>query len=309
LSKEIHKTSIGGQAVMEGVMMRGPKSYAVAVRKPDGEIIVDTKELPNKKKNWFVKLPIVRGCINFVQSLVLGTKTLMYSAEFVDMEEEQPSKFDKWLEDKLGDKIKDVVIYVSVILSLFLSVGLFILLPTWIVGFTKYFIESSILKSLVEGVVRILIFLIYLWAVSKMNEIKRVFQYHGAEHKTIACYEAGLELTVDNARTMSRLHPRCGTSFLLIVMVVSIIFFSFLRWDNVIIRSLTRIALLPVVAGISYEIIKFAGKHDNWLTRIIGFPGLCLQKITTNEPDDSQLEVAIASMKAVLTDNPEEDRW
>ena len=309
MSKEIHKTSIGGQAVMEGVMMRGPKSYAVAVRKPDGEIIVDTKELPNKKKNWFVKLPIVRGCINFVQSLVLGTKTLMYSAEFVDMEEEQPSKFDKWLEDKLGDKIKDVVIYVSVILSLFLSVGLFILLPTWIVGFTKYFIESSILKSLVEGVVRILIFLIYLWAVSKMNEIKRVFQYHGAEHKTIACYEAGLELTVDNARTMSRLHPRCGTSFLLIVMVVSIIFFSFLRWDNVIIRSLTRIALLPVVAGISYEIIKFAGKHDNWLTRIIGFPGLCLQKITTNEPDDSQLEVAIASMKAVLTDNPEEDRW
>ena len=309
MSKEIHKTSIGGQAVMEGVMMRGPKSYAVAVRKPDGEIIVDTKELPDKKKNWFVKLPIVRGCINFVQSLVLGTKTLMYSAEFVDLEEEEPSKFDKWLEDKLGDKIKDIVIYFSVIISLFLSVGLFILLPTWIVGFTKYFIESSILKSLVEGVVRILIFLIYLWAVSKMNEIKRVFQYHGAEHKTIACYEAGLELTVENAKKMTRLHPRCGTSFLLIVMVVSIIFFSFLRWDNVLIRSLTRIALLPVVAGISYEIIKFAGKHDNLFTKIIGYPGLCLQKITTNEPDDEQLEVAIASMKAVLTDNPEEDRW
>lgn len=309
MSKEIHKTSIGGQAVMEGVMMRGPKSYAVAVRKPDGEIIVDKKDLPEKKKNWFVKLPIVRGCINFVQSLVLGTKTLMYSAEFVDLEEEQPSKFDKWLEDKLGDKIKDVVIYFSVILSLFLSVGLFILLPTWIVGFTKYFVESSIVKSLIEGVVRILIFLIYLWAVSKMNEIKRVFQYHGAEHKTIACYEAGLELTVENARKMPRLHPRCGTSFLLIVMVVSIIFFSFLRWDNVLIRSLTRIALLPVVAGISYEIIKFAGRHDNLFTKIIGYPGLCLQKITTNEPDDSQLEVAIESMKAVLTENPEEDRW
>lgn len=309
MSKEVHKTSIGGQAVMEGVMMRGPKSYAVAVRKPDGEIIVDKKDLPEKKKNWFVKLPIVRGCINFVQSLVLGTKTLMYSAEFVDLEEEQPSKFDKWLEDKLGDKIKDVVIYFSVILSLFLSVGLFILLPTWIVGFTKYFVESSIVKSLIEGVVRILIFLIYLWAVSKMNEIKRVFQYHGAEHKTIACYEAGLELTVENARKMPRLHPRCGTSFLLIVMVVSIIFFSFLRWDNVLIRSLTRIALLPVVAGISYEIIKFAGRHDNLFTKIIGYPGLCLQKITTNEPDDSQLEVAIESMKAVLTENPEEDRW
>ncbi len=309
MSKEIHKTSIGGQAVMEGVMMRGPKSYAVAVRKPDGEIIVDTKQLPDKKKNWFVKLPIVRGCINFVQSLVLGTKTLMYSAEFVDLEEEEPSKFDKWLEDKLGDKIKDIVIYFSVVLSLFLSVGLFILLPTWIVGFTKYFIESPLLKSLIEGVVRILIFLIYLWAVSKMNEIKRVFQYHGAEHKTIACYEAGLELTVENAKKMTRLHPRCGTSFLLIVMVVSIIFFSFLRWENVLIRSLTRIALLPVVAGVSYEIIKFAGRHDNILTEIIGYPGLCLQKITTIEPDDSQLEVAIESMKAVLTDNPEEDRW
>ena len=309
MSKEVHKTSIGGQAVMEGVMMRGPKSYAVAIRKPDGEIIVDTKQLPDKKKNWFVKLPIVRGCINFVQSMVLGTKTLMYSAEFVDLEEDEPSKFDKWLEDKLGDKIKDVVIYFSVVLSLILSVGLFILLPTWIVGFTKYFIESPILKSLIEGVVRILIFLIYLWAVSKMNDIKRVFQYHGAEHKTIACYEAGLELTVENAKKMKRLHPRCGTSFLLIVMVVSIIFFSFLRWDNVLIRSLTRIALLPVVAGVSYEIIKFAGKHDNVFTRIIGFPGLCLQKITTNEPDDSQIEVAIASMKAVLTDNPEEDRW
>lgn len=309
MSKEIHKTSIGGQAVMEGVMMRGPKSYAVAVRKPDGEIIVDKKDLPDKKKNWFVKLPIVRGCINFVQSLVLGTKTLMYSAEFVDLEEEQPSKFDKWLEEKFGDKIKDVVIYFSVVLSLFLSVGLFILLPTWIVGFTKNFVASPVLKSLIEGVVRILIFLIYLWAVSKMNEIKRVFQYHGAEHKTIACYEAGLELTVENAKKMTRLHPRCGTSFLLIVMVVSIIFFSFLRWDNVLIRSLTRIALLPVVAGVSYEIIKFAGRHDNWLTKIIGYPGLCLQKITTEEPDDSQIEVAIESMKAVLTDNPEEDRW
>ena len=309
MSKEVHKTSIGGQAVMEGVMMRGPKSYAVAVRKPDGEIVIDKKDLPDQKKNWFVKLPIVRGCISFIQSLVLGTKTLMYSAEFVDLEEDEPSKFDKWLEDKLGDKIEDVVIYFSVILSLFLSVGLFILLPTWIVGFTKYFIESAIVKSLVEGVVRILIFLIYLWAVSKMNEIKRVFQYHGAEHKTIACYEAGLELTVENARKMERLHPRCGTSFLLIVMVVSIIFFSFLRWDNVLIRSLTRIALLPVVAGISYEIIKFAGRHDNIFTKIIGYPGLCLQKITTNEPDDSQIEVAIASMKAVLTENPDEDRW
>lgn len=309
MSKELRKTSIGGQAVMEGVMMRGPKSYAVAVRKPDGEIVVDANTLPDKKRNWFVKLPIVRGCVNFVQSLVLGTKTLMWSAEFVDLEEEQPSKFDKWLEDKLGDKIKDIVIYFSVVLSLFLSVGLFILLPTWIVGLTKAFVESSVLKSFLEGVVRISIFLIYLWAVSKMKEIQRVFQYHGAEHKTIACYEAGIELTVENAKKMTRLHPRCGTSFLIIVMVVSIIFFSFLRWDNVLIRSVTRIALLPIVAGISYEIIKLAGRYDNWLTKIISYPGLCLQKITTSEPDDNQLEVAIVSMKKVLEDNPGDSKW
>jgi len=309
MSKELRKTSIGGQAVMEGVMMRGPKSYAVAVRKPDGEIVVDANTLPDKKRNWFVKLPIVRGCVNFVQSLVLGTKTLMWSAEFVDLEEEQPSKFDKWLEDKLGDKIKDIVIYFSVVLSLFLSVGLFILLPTWIVGLTKVFVESSVLKSFLEGVVRISIFLIYLWAVSKMKEIQRVFQYHGAEHKTIACYEAGIELNVENAKKMTRLHPRCGTSFLIIVMVVSIIFFSFLRWDNVLIRSVTRIALLPIVAGISYEIIKLAGRYDNWLTKIISYPGLCLQKITTSEPDDNQLEVAIVSMKKVLEDNPGDSKW
>ena len=304
-----HKTSIGGQAVMEGVMMRGPKDIAISVRKPDGEIVTEKKKAPSLTKRGILKLPVIRGCINFFESMVQGVKALMYSAEFIDLEEEQPSKFDKWLEDKLGDKVKDIVIYFSVVLSLILSVGLFILLPTWIIGLTKDFIQSPILKSLLEGVTRIVIFLVYLWAVSKMEDIKRVFQYHGAEHKTIACYEAGLELTPENAKKMSRLHPRCGTSFLLIVMVVSIIFFSFLRWDNVLVRSLTRIALLPVVAGVSYEIIKLAGKYDNFLTKIISYPGLCLQKITTNEPDDSQLEVAIASMKEVLTDNPEEDRW
>lgn len=311
MKQKEHKTSIGGQAVMEGVMMRGPRDIAISVRKPDGEIVTDKKIAPSlTKKNKILGLPIIRGCISFFESLVTGTKALMYSADFVDIEsEEQPSKFDQWIERVCGDKLKDYVIYFSVFLSLIFSIGLFILLPTIVVGFLKNWIPGQVLKSLLEGVVRILIFLSYLYFAAKLPDIKRVFEYHGAEHKTIACYEAGEELTVENARTKCRLHPRCGTSFLLIVMVVSIIVFSFLRWDNVWIRSLTRIALLPVVAGVSYEIIKYAGRHDNWLTRIISWPGLMLQKITTQEPDDSQLEVAIASLDAVLTGDPAEDEW
>lgn len=311
MAKKEHKTSIGGSAVMEGVMMRGPEAVAVAVRKPDGEITIDYKKTKAvKKRNWILKLPIIRGCIGFFESMVLSTKALMFSAEFIDVEEEEPSKFDKWLEDKLGDKMKDAVIYFSVILSLIMSVGLFILLPTWLISFVKLFItENQIVLTVTEGVLRIAIFLGYLALVSLMPDIKRVFQYHGAEHKTIACYEAGEELTVENARTKCRLHPRCGTSFLLITVVVSIIVFSFLRWDNILIRTLTRLALLPVVAGVSYEIIKIAGRYDNIFTKIISYPGLLLQKITTNEPDDKQLEVAIASMKAVIPENEEDDRW
>ncbi len=311
MSKKEHKTSIGGSAVMEGVMMRGPEAVAVAVRKPDGEITIDYKKTKAvKKRNWILKLPIIRGCIGFFESMVLSTKALMFSAEFIDVEEEEPSKFDKWLEDKLGDKMKDVVIYLSVILSLILSVGLFILLPTWLISFVKLFItDNQIALTTTEGVLRIAIFLGYLALVSLMPDIRRVFQYHGAEHKTIACYEAGEELTVENARTKCRLHPRCGTSFLLITVVVSIIVFSFLKWDNILIRTLTRLALLPVVAGVSYEIIKIAGRFDNIFTKIVSYPGLLLQKITTNEPDDKQLEVAIASMKAVIPEDEEDDRW
>lgn len=311
MAKKGHKTSIGGSAVMEGVMMRGPESVAVAVRKPDGEIIIDFKETKAvKKRNWFLKLPIIRGCIGFFESMVLSTKALMFSADFLDIEEEEPSKFDKWLQDKLGDKLKDGMIYISVILAVLMSVGLFILLPTWLVSLIKVFVtENALALTIAEGVTRIVIFLGYLTLVSGMPDIKRVFQYHGAEHKTIACYEAGEELTVENARTKCRLHPRCGTSFLLIVMVVSIIVFSFLKWDNILIRTATRLALLPVVAGLSYEVVKIAGRYDNFLTRIISAPGLWLQKITTKEPDDSQLEVAIASMKKVIPENKEDDRW
>ncbi len=310
MAKKLHKTSIGGAAVMEGVMMRGPHSIAVAVRKPDGEIEIDVKETkPVSKRNFFLKLPIVRGCIAFFESMITSTKALMYSASFIDVEEEEPSKFDAWLEKVFGDKLKDAILYLSVVLSLFLSVGLFILLPTWLVSLVRIFCSNQVVLTVAEGVTRIVIFLGYLILVSQMPDIKRVFEYHGAEHKTIACYESGEELTVENAKTKCRLHPRCGTSFLLIVMVVSIIVFSFLKWDNILVRTLTRLALLPIVAGISYEIIKLAGRYDNFATRIVSWPGLMLQKITTREPDDSQLEVAIASMKAVIPENKDEDKW
>ncbi len=312
----IHRTSIGGQAVIEGVMMKGPDKIATSVRKPDGEIEIDVKPCGQARKNKFLKLPIIRGCVNFFDSMILGVKSLMWSASFFDLEEEDDTpkekqgKFEKWLEEKLGsEKALNAVIYFSVVLSLLMSVGLFILLPTVIVGFLDSLIKSHIILTLCEGVVRIGIFLIYLALVSKMEDIKKVFMYHGAEHKSIHCYEQGLELTVENVRTQSRLHPRCGTSFLLIVMVISIIVFSFISWNNPFLRLVLRLALLPVVAGISYEIIKFAGRHDNCFTAVLSAPGKWLQYITTREPDDSQIEVAINSLKAVLPENKGDDKW
>lgn len=313
----VHKTSIGGQAVMEGVMMRGPKEIAIAVRKPDGEIIVEKKPVSSViTKSKILKLPVIRGCISFFESMITGVKALMFSAEFYDLEDgesQTESKFDKWLEDKFGDKIKDIVIYVSIVLSIIFSVLLFFMLPNFIAEFiakvTNVAVEGTS-RTLIEGGIRILIFLVYLLLVSQMKDIRRVFMYHGAEHKTITTYEKGLELTVENARKNKRLHPRCGTSFLVFVMIVSIIIFLIipkgLSWYE---RALFKILLLPVVAGVSYEIIKFAGRHDNFFTNIISKPGMWLQYITTREPDDSQLEVAIESLKAVLTGNKEDDKW
>lgn len=311
----IHKTSIGGQAVIEGVMMKGPSKIATAVRKTNGEIVMDEKSCGKVRRSRIFKLPIIRGCVNFIDSMILGVQSLMYSAKFFDIEEDgtpkdSQSKVEKWLEEKLGsEKGMNAVIYFSVILSLFMSVGLFILLPTVIVGFLKGITENHIVLTLAEGIVRIVIFLVYLSLVARMEDIKRVFMYHGAEHKTIHCYEKGLELTVENVRTQSRLHPRCGTSFLLVVMVISIIVFSFISWNNAVIRLVLRLALLPVVAGLSYEVIKFAGRHDNWFTAAISAPGKWLQYITTNEPDDSQIEVAIAALKAVIPEDKAEDKW
>ena len=313
--EKIHKTSIGGQAVIEGVMMKGPNKIATTVRKPDGSLVNEIKPCGKVRSNKFFKLPIIRGCVGFFDSMILGVSALMFSAKFFDVEgDEAPqaeqSKFEKRLEEMLGsEKAMNVVIYISVCLSLLMSVGLFILLPTIIAGFLKGFITNHVVLTLAEGAVRIMIFLLYLTLVSRMQDIKRVFMYHGAEHKTIHCYEKGLELTVENVKKQSRLHPRCGTSFLLVVMVISIIIFSFISWNNPIIRLLLRLALLPVVAGLSYEVIKFAGRHDNWFTALLSAPGKWLQYITTNEPDDSQIEVAIASLTAVIPEDKSEDKW
>ena len=324
MAKEQHITSIGGQAVMEGVMMRGPYKTTVAVRKPDGEITTKIDENGTKKRAKFFKLPIIRGCVNFIDSLVIGMKALMFSAEFMDIEEEEEkqSKFDKWLEDKLGDKIKDVVIYFAIFLSIIFSVGLFILLPTIVSGAVEaipalHGITSAAgFTSAFEGIMRMLIFLGYMALVSQMKDIKRVFEYHGAEHKTIACYESGDELTVENVKKHTRFHPRCGTSFLLFVMIISIIVYAFLpRFDEfgkiaaVLLRMGTRILGLPIVAGLSYEVIKWAGKSKNKCVSVLSKPGLWLQRLTTREPDESQIEVAIAAMQPCIPENKEEDKW
>lgn len=319
IKQSCHITSIGGQAVIEGVMMRGPKESAIAVRKPDGEIIVEKKPINSFVAKYKInKIPIIRGAFNFVESLIEGTKALMFSAEFFDVEDEEEKKRkDEMTEDELKKKeAKEkksltAAIYFSVVIALVFSVGVFMILPTFLVGLLRDYagMTNNILTTAVEGIVRILIFLVYIVAVSKMEDIKRVFQYHGAEHKTIFCYEAGEELTVENVKKQKRLHPRCGTSFLILVMIISIILFSFISWEDKIMRIVIRLLLLPVVAGLSYELIKFAGRHDGVIVRIISAPGMWLQKITTNEPDNSQIEVAIASMKAVLTGDKNDDKW
>ena len=316
-NKEQHITSIGGQAVMEGVMMRGPYKTTVAVRKPDGEIEKKVEENGVKTRSKFFRLPIVRGCVNFIDSLVIGMKALMFSAEFIDLEEEEESgsKFDQWLERKFGDKIKDIVIYVAIAISLVMSVGLFMVLPTFLTRLVeaipaiKPVTQSHAFTSIFEGVIRMAIFLVYMVLVSQMKDIRRVYEYHGAEHKTIACYEAGEELTVENVKKFPRFHPRCGTSFLLFVMIISIIIFTLLPKTGVILRVLMRLALLPVVAGLSYEVIKWAGRSKSKAVCTLSKPGLWLQKLTTREPDESQIEVAIESMKPCIPENKDEDKW
>ena len=309
--KNAKPTGIGGQAVIEGVMMKGPKDLAIAVRKPDGDIIVKKEALKGLSQSSLAKTPIIRGVIALLDAMVLGVRCLTYSAEFWEEEDEslKKGKFESWVEHKLVDKANDVMIYFSVFIAIALSILIFIISPTLVTSFLKTKISSHIWLNVVEGLMRIILFIGYVLLISKMKDIQRVFQYHGAEHKTIHCYENGLPLTVDNARQFTTLHPRCGTSFLLIVMVISMILFSLIGWPNPFVRIVSRLVLMPVVAGISYEIIRWAGKSKSKLVCMISYPGLMLQKLTTKEPDDSQLEVAIAAMQAVLTDDKEADHW
>lgn len=305
------RTSIGGQALIEGVMMRGPRKQAIVVRTADGLVtkVEDIKLL--KDKYPIVGWPFIRGGINFITSMVNGVKALMFSAEYMpEDEQEAPSKADQWIEKHFsGEKADKMIIALAVIIGIGISVGLFILLPTFLAGLFDSFIHSSIIRNLAEGVLRILIFLCYLWLATKMKDIKRVWAYHGAEHKSIFTYEKGLDLTVENARGQSRLHPRCGTSFLFIVMIVSILVFSLVTWSNVWIRMALRLLLLPVVVGLSYELLKLAGRCDNLFTRIISAPGKALQRLTTAEPDDSMLEVALEALKLVIPEKTGEDKW
>lgn len=305
------KTSIGGQALMEGILMRGPDKEAIVVRKPDGTLEEKVESITSPKDKFSpFGLPIIRGSVNFVDTMIKGVKALTYSASFLPEEEAEPDKLDKWIEKHFtGEKAQKIIIGISVVIGIAVSVGLFILLPTVLAGLFYKAVESRILRNLIEGVIRIAIFLLYMILASKMKEIKRVWMYHGAEHKTIFCYEAGLPLTVENARSQPRLHPRCGTSFMIIVMVVSILVFSVVNVESVWLRMALRLALLPVTVGISYELIKYAGRHDNWFTRIISAPGKALQLITTQEPDDSMLEVAIRSLELVKPEVAGSDAW
>lgn len=305
------KCSIGGQAVMEGVMMKSPSGLAMAVRKPDGTIASEYTPGGSKaKKGTFYGFPFVRGVVVFIESLTTGMSTLSRSAELAGEDyNEEPSKFEKWLAKKLGKDVEKVVMGLAVVLAIALSVGLFFILPTLLSSLVFRLIPDAapVWKSLLEGVVRLAIFIGYILFCASVKEVRRVFMYHGAEHKTIACYEAEQELTVENAMKHSRLHPRCGTNYLFLVMAVSILFFAVIGWgDNFFMRVLSRLVFLPVVAGISYELLRVAAKYDNFITKAIRAPGMWLQYITTKEPEPHMIEVAIASFNLAMSHEPQE---
>lgn len=303
--KDACPTKVGGQAVLEGIMMKGEDRTAVAVRLPNKEIYIKTEKL--KDPAGWMKIPILRGIGVFAGSLVTGTKTLMYSAEVLegydgpDAVEYEDDKLTLWLEKRFGEKgAWNIMLYASVVIALLMTVGIFIILPTAAVNWLGHFISSEILMNLVEGVLRIILFIVYILLISKMQDIQTVFRYHGAEHKCIHCFENGLELTPDNCQGFYTLHPRCGTSFLMFVMVISLILFSLLGWPNLFWRITSRLLLIPVIAGLSYELLRWAGRSDNLAVKILSLPGLYLQKLTTAEPEREHLEVAIAAMKAVM---------
>lgn len=302
--------SVGGQAVIEGVMMRGSKGVATAVRKSDGEIVINNEEfLPYSKRNKFFSLPIIRGFISLIESLVIGINTLNYSASFFEEEDgEEKSKFDKWFENTFKDKGEKILTAITLTISILISILLFVALPNVFANvFKKNGIENTVILNIIEGIIRVGIFLIYIFLIGKMEDINRVFQYHGAEHKTIFCYENEEELTPENAQKYGRFHPRCGTNFLFLVMIVSILLFSLTGWNSLLERMVYRILLLPVVSGITYELIKWMGRSKSNIAKIMAAPGLALQKLTTREPDLSQLEVAIKALKTAEGIQDEKD--
>lgn len=303
------KTTIGGQALIEGVMMKGVDVTALAVRKPDNTIYTEINENPTGKKPFYKTTPIIRGTFNFIEMMSMGYKYLMKSAEIAGFEDEEPSAFEKKLMDKFGDKFTNLMSAVVLVFGVGIAMLLFIVLPATIASFFRGFIVSQGALSAIEGITKIVIFVGYLAMVSRMDDIKRVFQYHGAEHKTISCYEAGEDLTVENVRKHKRFHPRCGTSFILIVLVISIIVFSVIPRSNLFVTILLKLLLLPLTVGIAYEIIKLAGRYDNIITRFISRPGLWLQNLTTYEPDDSQIEVAIEAMRPCIPKVEGADNW
>ena len=304
----VRKTTIGGQAVIEGISMKGPKNTCLAVRKPDGTM--NFQERPTRRPHGLWKLPVLRGAYSLFTAMKEGVDDINYSASFFEDEEtsEEPSRFEQWVEAHISsDTLEKLILGFAMILGTLLPIVLFLVAPTLIVGFlpagAPYFV-----RSLLEGVVRIILFLIFMWSVSHMKDIERTFRYHGAEHKTIFCYEAGLPLTVENVRRMPRFHPRCGTSFMIVMMIIPILIFAFVQMDNVWLRMALRLILLPVVVGLAYECNRFAGRHDGPISRAIRWPGLQMQRLTVFEPDDSMIEVAIAAMQRVIPED-ESDKW
>ncbi|MBR6148889.1 MAG: DUF1385 domain-containing protein [Lachnospiraceae bacterium] len=301
MKKKVCNSGIGGQAVLEGVMMKNKEAYAIAVRKQDGEIDLEITEYHGVMHgSVLTKVPFIRGVFNFIDSFILGMRSINHSADLFGVTDDPETGFDRFMKKVFKDKAEKVTSGLTVMLSVILALGLFIFLPYYLSSILERYIMNSSLLALVEGLIRLVIFLLYLLAISLLKDIRRLFMYHGAEHKCINCIEHGHELTVENVKKASRLHKRCGTSFLLFVMVISIILFMFIKVDNPALRIVFRLLLIPVIAGISYEVIKLAGRSDNIIVNILSAPGLALQFITTKEPDESMIEVAIKSVEGVF---------
>lgn len=307
------KTSIGGQALIEGIMMRGPEKVAAAYLKPDKTIDVVVKDAPLPAKKWkILGLPLIRGVANMINSLAIGMKFLTESAtraeEYADAEI-QPDRFEKWLQNHLSkEAIDKLMIGISMVLGILLPIGLYILLPSFLTSLLRSWIKSTLALNLIEGIIKMSVFLLFLKCTSLMKDMQRVYAFHGAEHKTIYCYEKGLPLTVENIRPQMRFHPRCGTSFLFVVLLVGILVYSFISWDSVWMRILIRLACLPVLVGVTYEINRVVGRYDNVLTRIVRAPGLLVQHLTVFEPDDDMIRAAIEAVKPVIPDDGS-DQW